>query len=106
MEEQRNLTGRAEDMSRELRRAKLIEDQEIPDDIAAPGTRVEVTWIDDGQAASYRILGPWDCVEEDVINYRAPLGLAVLGKRAGTEVSFETPAGTRRLRIDSVERIV
>ncbi|MGE0144776.1 MAG: GreA/GreB family elongation factor [Planctomycetota bacterium] len=106
MEEQRNLTGRAEDMSRELRRAKLIEDQEIPDDIAAPGTRVEVTWIDDNQAASYRILGPWDCVEDDVINYRAPLGLAVLGKRAGTEVSFETPAGMRRLRIDSVERIV
>ncbi len=106
MEEQRNLTGRAQDMTRELKRVRLIEDQHIPEGIAAPGTRVAITWLDDGSQASYRLLGPWDCIEDDIVNYRAPLGQALMGNAIGDEVVFEGQNGPRSLRIDSVERIV
>jgi transcription elongation factor GreA len=106
MEEQRNLTGRAEDMTRELRRAKLIEDQEIPDGIVTPGTRVGITWLDDGTQTKYRVLGPWDCIADDIINYKAPLGASLVGCRPSEEVVFESQDGPRRIRIDTVERIV
>src|SRR5690606_10697360 len=63
MEEQRTLTGRAEEMSRDIRKARLIEDQDVPDDVVAPGTQVTFTHLDDGSVTTYRILGPWDAVE-------------------------------------------
>ncbi len=105
MEEQRNLTGRAEDMTREMRRVKLIEDQEIPDGIATPGTKVTVTWLDDGTKTTYRLLGPWDSAD-DVVNYKAPLGIAMVGRSPGDEVVFDNQDNPRRFRVDSVERIV
>ncbi|MDA1223253.1 MAG: GreA/GreB family elongation factor, partial [Planctomycetota bacterium] len=106
MEEQRNLTGRAEEMSREIRMARLIENQELPTEVTAPGMKVDFTFLDDGSTQSYRILGPWDAVEDDILNYRAPLAKALLGHRAGDEIEIDSPAGSRTARIDAVERIV
>src|SRR5690606_8791987 len=99
-------TGRAEAMSRELRMARLIEDQDLPDGVCAPGTKVVFRYLDGGERQAYRILGPWDCVEEDIVNYRAPIAGAFLGRRAGDESVVEGPAGERRVVIEAVERIV
>jgi transcription elongation factor GreA len=106
MEEQRNLTTRAQDMDRQLRRARLLDDVEIPDGIVAPGTRVTFRFHDQGDVGSYRILGPWDCVEEDVINYRAPIAAAFLGKAVGEDGSFDEQGGGRTFRIESIERVI
>lgn len=106
MEEQRTLTGRAEEMSREIRKARLIEDQDVPDDVVAPGTRVTFTYLDDGSQTSYRILGPWDVTSEDVLNYRAPRAAAFLGRKVGDESAIEEVTGPRAIRIDSIEKIV
>ena len=81
MEEQRNLTGRAQEMDQELKRVKLLEEAEIAGDVASPGTRVTFTNLDSGAQTSYRLLGPWDCIEDDIINYRAPIAAAFLGPR-------------------------
>lgn len=106
MEEQRNLTGRAQDMTEELRKARLIEDQSIPEDQAAPGTRVTFTVLDENNevieaARTVRLLGPWDCIEDDILNYRAPMARAILGKRAGEEGHFKE----QTIRVDSVSVI-
>jgi transcription elongation factor GreA len=104
MEEQRNLTARAMNMDQELRKARLIEDQLLPDDMVAPGTRL--TWVTaDGQRRSARLLGPWDAVEDDVINYRAPIARTLLGRSVGDEVEVPTPHGTERGRIESIEKL-
>ncbi len=106
MEEQRNLTGRAEDMSRELRRVRLIEDQNLVDGVVSPGTKVRFTDLGTDETKTYRILGPWDCVAEDIVNYKAPLAAALLGHRAGDECTIEGPDGDHRVRIDQVERLL
>src|SRR5690606_33104904 len=93
MEEQRTLTGRAEEMSRDIRKARLIEDQDVPDDVVAPGTQVTFTHLDDGSVTTYRILGPWDAVEEGVLNYKAPRAKALLGLKAGQQSAIEEPEG-------------
>ncbi len=36
------------------------------------------------------------------ISVLAPLGMAVLGRRVGDHVSWQTPGGLRRLRVDRV----
>jgi transcription elongation factor GreA len=105
MEEQRNLTGRAQDMSRELEVAKLIEDQEIPDGIVTPGTKIRAIDPITEETRELRILGPWDCIEPDIINYQAPLAAALLGKKVGDEVEVPSATGPRTMRVESVEKL-
>ena len=106
MEEQRNLTARASTMDEDLRKARLIEDQSIPEGLVAPGTRVTITDLSDDSSQTFKLLGPWDTFEEGVMNYRAPLGQALLGKQEGEEASIETGDGVRNVRVDSIEKLV
>ncbi len=106
MEEQRNLTGRAQEMDTQLRMARLIEDVEFDGSVVAPGTRFTFSDLDSGERTTYRLLGPWDCIEDDILNYRAPIAKAFLGKAPGDEGHFDSPEGERHFRIDEVEKIV
>ncbi|MCW1915051.1 GreA/GreB family elongation factor [Luteolibacter sp. GHJ8] len=45
-------------------------------------------------------------LDEDIISVMTPVGLAVLGRRIGDRVSWETPAGTRWMTITAVHKHV
>ncbi len=106
MEEQRNLTGRAQEMDGEISSAKLIEDQEIPEDIVAPGQRITLIKQDSGEKLNYRLLGPWDAHDEQTINYRAPLAKQLLGKQIGEVGEMPSPSGPIKVQIEAIERII
>lgn len=106
MEEQRNLTSRAQEMDTELRKARLIEDQDIPSDVVAPGTRVTFSTLDGGEHQTWRVLGPWDAVEDDIVSYRAPLAKDLLGKHVGDEATIQGPTGPKVVRIEAIEKLV
>ena len=106
IEEQRKLTARAEDMHKDLRRARLIEDQTAPEGVVAPGTCVRLTILETGERSEYRIVGPWDAIAEGEVNYLAPIAQAFLGKSVGDEGEIESPEQTQRFRVDAIERIV
>ncbi|MEC8653318.1 MAG: GreA/GreB family elongation factor [Planctomycetota bacterium] len=106
MEEQRNLTGRAQEMDGEISSAKLIEDQEIPDDIVAPGQKITLTEEGTGKQLYYRLLGPWDATDDQTINYRAPLAKGLLGKEVGEVGEMPSPSGPVQVKIEAIERIV
>ena len=103
MEEQRNLTDRATAMNEELLRAKLIEDQHIPDDTVAPGTRVTFSDLTEDTERTVQLLGPWDVTSEDILNYKAPLGQALLGMKPGQVARLEMGGTEHDLRVDGVE---
>lgn len=104
MEEQRNLTSRATAMDQEIRTAKLIEDQDIPEDIVAPGTRIELVEEVTGARRTYTVLGPWDVTDEHIINYKAPIAADLLGKKAGDTGELPTAHGPLVVRIERIER--
>lgn len=106
MEEQRNLTTRAQQMDADLRKAKLIEEQAVPDDVVAPGTRVTFAAEDGSERQTWRVLGPWDAVEDDIVSYRAPLAKDLLGKGVDDVATIQGPQGPRQVRIEAVERLV
>ena len=106
MEEQRNLTGRAQEMDGEISSAKLIEDQEIPDAIVAPGQKITLTEEGTGKQLHYRLLGPWDATDDQTINYRAPLARGLLGKEVGEVGEMPSPSGPVQVKIEAIERIV
>ncbi|MCA8952770.1 MAG: GreA/GreB family elongation factor [Planctomycetes bacterium] len=106
MEEQRNLTSRAQDMDQQIKSAKLIEDQEIPDDKVAPGTKVTFVNEETGEVDHYRVLGPWDGDTDGTINYKAPAAQGLLGKSVGDTAKVPTPTGPVQVTIQSIERII
>lgn len=106
LEEQRNLTSRADMMDKELRRARTLEDENIPDGVICPGSLVRFTFLDSGQSEEYKILGPWDCIEDGIINYRAPIAVAFLGMTTGEQGELDSPEGKRAFHIDAVEKIL
>ena len=106
MEEQRNLTGRAQEMDEQIRSAKLIEDQEIPDDVIAPGQ--EITLIEDDDEAKkhvYRVLGPWDMINDETINYMAPMAQGLLGLTVGDLGEMPSLTGPIKVGVEAIHRI-
>jgi transcription elongation factor GreA len=106
MEEQRNLTARATAIDEDLRKARLIDDANIPEGVVAPGTQVHIVDLSNDTEQTLRLLGPWDVIEDDIINYKAPLGQALLGKKAGDTATVEIGDNSRQLHIKTVEKIV
>jgi transcription elongation factor GreA len=93
-------------MDQQIRSARLIEEQDVPDDRVAPGTKVTIVEENGGRRTSYRLLGPWDVVDDHTINYLAPIAQGLLGKAVGDTGEVPTPAGPMRVRIEAIERII
>jgi transcription elongation factor GreA len=102
IEQQRQLTEKAAAMEAELRLAQAIEDQELPEGLVAPGTRV--VYEEQGSRKEIRILGPWD-VGEGIVSYRAPVAAGMLGARSGDTVTLELPQGDVNVTIESVKPV-
>jgi transcription elongation factor GreA len=106
MEEQRNLTGRAQDMDALIRSARPIEEQDVPADRVAPGTKITLVEQVSGNKLVYRVLGPWDVTDDHTINYMAPIAQGLLGKAVGETGEIPAIAGVTAVRIEAIERIV
>jgi len=106
MEEQRNLTGRAQDMDAQLRSARLIEEQDVPNDRVAPGVKVSLREETSGKKIVYRVLGPWDVNDDHTINYLAPIAHGLLGKGIGEVGELPGLNGAVRVVIEAIERLV
>lgn len=92
-----------EDLEMELQRGTEVEPSEIAPDVVTMNSRVRVTDLDTGSSHLYTIVFPWDAdYENGRISILSPLGTALLGYRAGDEVSWTMPGGTRRLRIEEL----
>jgi len=105
-EEQRNLTTRAMEMDQMLKKARLLEDQEVPEGIVAPGTRFVLKPVNGGgEGRRYTMLGPWDTVSDDIINYLAPMGKALLGLVEGETATLEAQHGPEEVRVESIEKV-
>ncbi len=105
-EEQRNLTSRATIMDKEIKAARLIEDQELPEGVVAPGVKVGFVEVDTGNRRHLTILGPWDSLDDHTINYRAPLAQKLLGHAIGEEVQIPSSGGPLPVRIETIERVL
>lgn len=84
-----------------LKRAVIAEN--LTSDISAVGSTVQVTRMDNGSQAVWKLVGPREAnAREQKISVESPVGRALLGKRQGETVSVETPSGALEFRIDEV----
>lgn len=99
-EDQGHLEGRIAHIQGSLRRAVLIDEKATSGQVAL-GAKVTVE--DEDGKMTYQIVGPLEAAPtQGRISNESPVGHALLGHKAGDEVSFETPGGKMTMRIVSV----
>ena len=82
----------------------VIVDESAASDTITIGCTVTVQGAD-GKEASYKIVGSQEAaVMSRAISEDSPFGKALMGRKAGDEVTVEAPKGVIHYRIDSIER--
>ena len=91
--------GRILTLEKMLQNAVIIKEENKPPGQVKLGSRVVVRDTD-GQEEHYLIVGSAEAdPKEGKISNQSPVGLALMGKKAGDKVEVRTPAGARRLRV-------
>jgi regulator of nucleoside diphosphate kinase len=91
-------------LERELEGAVITGSAEVPRELVTMKSRVRVLDLSDGRELLYQIVFPGEAdLFRNRISVLAPIGMALLGRAAGTVVEWEVPSGMRRLLILEVE---
>jgi regulator of nucleoside diphosphate kinase len=90
-------------LEEELEQASWVESKEVPSDVVTMNSTVELRDVATSEEESYTLVYPERAsVLESRLSVLAPLGRAILGRRAGDEVAVNTPSGRRRIRIEAI----
>ena len=104
--EQGKLYSRIAELEEILLHAKIVSDAETDSDKISIGCKVVVTNLANGQALpATAIVGSQEAdVMNRAVSEDSPFGKALMGRKAGEEITVEAPRGVIRYRIDSIER--
>ena len=87
---------------REQVRAAVVVERTDSDDVRH-GSTVQVTDLGKGSTQTFKIVSPNEASPKDgLLSSSSPVAQALMGSRPGDEVEIPIPAGTRRLRVDSI----
>ena len=101
--EQSRLLGRIRFKQRVLEFARVIDTKRLNSDAVGLLSRVEMTNMANNAKMTYTIASPHEAnLREGKISIKSPIGQALVGKKVGDVVEVRVPAGTQRLRIDSI----
>ena len=90
-------------LERQLADAEITPAERIEPDIVTINSVVRVSDLDTLKAMNFRVVFPRKgSTNSGDVSVLAPLGMAVLGRKVGDEVTWQTPGGLRRLRVDDV----
>lgn len=98
--EQSFVEGRIQTLEALLRSSRVIDTDE-PTDTIRPGSTVEVEF--DGQSETYVLVGSSEAdPAHGRLSYQSPVGQALIGRRAGDEITVQLPGTSQIYRIRSV----
>lgn len=87
----------------ELDRARVVPDDQVPGDVVSLHSTVEVEDLTDGEIDTYTVVLPAEAnPAQGRISMLAPLGMGMIGYRAGSEFEWPVPAGMARYRIHRI----
>jgi transcription elongation factor GreA len=102
--EQAMLESKIAQMEERLRAARVVDTSDVPTDVIALGSQVELKDLTDGGKLSYRIVGSAEADPmEGRLSNESPVGRHLLGRKKGEEVEVPVPAGTLKLKIVSIK---
>jgi len=98
-----NMPAVAKALEEELDRADIVDPREVGSDVVTMNSEATVRDLGTGEVETLRVVFPGAAApSKGAISVLAPLGLALLGTRAGEEVTWDMPGGPRRLRVERI----
>ena len=83
--------------------SRVIDSEQLPKDKVTLLSNVTFTNLDTGETMTYTIVSSHEMnLSEGKISLNSPIGKALMGRRPGDIVEVQAPAGTLKLRIDSI----
>lgn len=91
------------ELEQELMRAEVVSPQEVPGDVITMNSSVRLKDLDTKKELTYTLVFPADAnAVQNKISVLAPIGTALIGYRVGDIITWEVPAGRRRLKVEEV----
>ncbi len=101
--EQSRILGRIRFKQRVLANARVIDMSRLSSDTVQLLCKVEMTNLANNSRMTYTIASPHEAnLREGKISVNSPIAKALLGHKAGDTVEVRVPAGSLRLRIESI----
>ena len=92
-------------LKRELARAVIVPNSELPDTVITLNSTVELENLTDKEVDQYTLVWPDQAnIDEGKISILAPLGVGMIGFKVGDKFKWETPAGTVTFRVLKVSK--
>ena len=99
-ERQSFIEGRIIELRGVIGKAEVIEVDKGSSDRAVFGNIVLLYDLKTDQEVKYQLLGPYESEpEKGILSVASPLGQALIGGRAGDEISVKTPGGIQEFEI-------
>ena len=93
----------AEDLQIELKKAKLVNKDDFPDDVVRLNSKVRIKTEGKDEVMELMLVTPDKAnIKEKRISIMAPIGTALIGFRQGQKVKWQVPAGKKTFTIVEV----
>ena len=103
--EQAFIEGRIITLEKILKKARLMEDNDIRTDVVSLGSKVTLQEMKSGRQVFVTLVSSVESkLKDGKISDESPVGKAVIGKKVDTVVKVEAPAGIIQYKIIKVER--
>ena len=97
--------GRIRFKQRVLANARVIDTSRLSSDSVQLLSKVEMTNLATNSRMTYTIASPNEAnIREGKISIKSPIAQALLNKKVGDVVEVRVPAGTLKLRIESIQQ--
>jgi len=104
LEQQEQMTKRAERMEAEFSKVRVIDAANVPLDRMGIGSRGRFQDLGSGETVCYTILGPWEVdPDQGILSYDSPIARKILNRRPGEDVTIELPSRKLELKLVAVE---
>ena len=102
--EQGKLLGKIRFKQRVLQFARVMDTTGLDNATVGLFRKVTLTNLANGTKMEYTIVNPHEAnLKEGKISIKSPIAHALVGRTSGEEVEAKVPAGTMKLRIDSIK---
>lgn len=94
----------AEELEGELKKAKLVDKEELPSDVVRLNSKVVIREEKENKIMELTVVTPEKAnIKQMLISIMSPIGTALIGFRKGQRVRWKVPAGKKTFTIMEVQ---
>lgn len=91
------------ELAKELEKAEVVESTEIPANVITMNSVVLLKDLESGEERQFTLVFPRQAnIDLNKVSILAPVGTAMIGCRLGHVISWNAPAGVRKMRVEKI----